>query len=112
MKATGFSSAKATLAKLPSAIQEEFDGANRDNAKLLVDMAKVLIPERTGASRLAIRNTEVADGAQLVDFGPKAKLIEGERGPRPFVNPALKLTRKKRRLRNNKALRQAVKKVS
>lgn len=112
MKKSGFNANRAMLARLPDAVQAKFDDANRDNAELIVDVAQTLIPERSGASRLAIRNTEVGDGAQLIDFGPKAKVIEGNKGPRPFVNPALKLTVKKRRARNRKAVRDAVKAVA
>lgn len=112
MKKSGFDEAQAMISRLSAAAQSEFDAANKDNAELIVDTAKLLIPERSGNSRREIRNSEVADGAQLIRFGSKSKVIEGDKGPRPFVNPALRLTKKRRQARNRKALKNAVKKAT
>ena len=76
-----------------------------------MDLAQVLIPTRTGTNRALIRNIAGADGSQLIDFGPKAKVIEGKRGPRPFVNPALAGTKKARAARSRKAIKDAIKAV-
>jgi len=99
------------LNRITPAIEAQFAKANRDTAEMIVDLAKVLIPERTGASRAEISNTEVEGGGQLINFGQKAKVIEGESGPRPFKNPAMNLTKTKRRARNRKAIKDAIKAV-
>lgn len=112
MKKSGFKATKTMLNKITPEIEAQFARANQDGAELVVDVAKVLIPERSGASRAAIRNIPGADGSQLIDFGPKAKVIEGNKGPRPFANPALKATKKKRQSINRKAIRKAIKAVS
>lgn len=109
MKKTGFGKTRSMLNKITPEIEAQFEAANRDNAEMIIDLAKVLIPEKTGASRLAIRNIPGDDGSQLLDFGPKSKVIEGEKGPRPFANPALAATKKKRAARNRKAIRKAIK---
>ncbi len=111
MKKSGFSATKKMLRKITPEIEAKFEDANRENAEMIVDLAKVLIPERSGASRAAIRNLPGPNGSQLIDFGPKAKVIEGDRGPRPFVNPALAGTKKKRAARSRKAIRDAIKAV-
>ena len=111
MKKSGFGATKAMLNRITPEIEAKFEDANRENAEMIVDMAKVLIPSVTGTNRALIRNMPGADGSQLIDFGPKAKVIEGERGPRPFVNPALKATKKKRDARASKAIRDAIKAV-
>ena len=108
MSLTVTGSAKRLPSKVIKAAKREFASANADNAKLIVDVAKALIPQRTGQSRLAIRNVKIDDGAQIVDFGPKSKVIEGDRGPRAFVNPALAGTKRKRKARNNKATKAAI----
>ncbi|MGC1497291.1 MAG: hypothetical protein WA790_15890 [Sulfitobacter sp.] len=109
MKKSGFATTKAMLNKVGPEVEAQFEAANRDNAEMIVDLAQVLIPERSGASRAAIRNLPGADGSQLIDFGPKAKVIEGRNAPRPFVNPAMKATAKKRKVRNRKAIKDAIK---
>ncbi|KZY05268.1 MULTISPECIES: hypothetical protein [unclassified Sulfitobacter] len=111
MKKTGFNETKALLGRITPEIEAQFEKANRENAEMIVDLAKVLIPEKSGASRAAIRNLPGPDGSQLIDFGQKAKVIEGNRGPRPFVNPAIQATKKKRTARARKALRDAIKAV-
>ncbi len=111
MKKTGFAATKSILNRITPAIEAKFAQANQDNAEMVVDLAKVLIPEATGTNRALIRNLPGADGSQLIDFGPKAKVIEGRSGPRPFVNPALAATKNKRAARNRKAIRDAIKAV-
>jgi hypothetical protein len=112
VKKSGFSATKSMLKRITPEVEAQFENANRDNAEMIVDMAKVLIPEVTGTNRALIRNIPGDDGSQLIDFGPKAKVIEGERGPRPFVNPAMAATKKKRAARNRKAIKDAIKAVS
>lgn len=102
------------LKRITPEIQDQFARANRENAESIVDLAKVLIPQQQsggGTNRALIRNIAGDDGSQLIDFGPKAKVIEGNRGPRPFVNPALNATKKKRAARNRKAIKDAIKAV-
>lgn len=111
MKKTGFKATQSLLKRITPEVEAQFEAANRDNAEMIVDLAKVLIPEKSGANRALVRNMPGADGSQLIDFGPKAKVIEGKRGPRPFVNPALKATKKKRDARNRKAIKDAIKAV-
>lgn len=111
MKKTGFDRVKRILNKLPDEVELTMREANRENGEDVLALARVLIPEKTGASRLAIRGAEVPEGGYLMDFGPKSKVIEGERGPRPFVNPALKATRARRKKRSRKALKDAVKRA-
>jgi len=68
--------------------------------------------KKTGFGKTsAIKKTEIEGGGQLVDFGKKAKVIEGDKAPRPFVNPALKATKKDRDRRARKAIRDAIKAV-
>lgn len=107
MQKSGFDRVQAMLAKITPAIQEALAKANEENAQEIVDLAKVLIENRTGASRAAIGHIANPDGSQLIDFGKKAKVIEGNRGPRPFVNPAMQATKKSRKERNRKAIRDA-----
>lgn len=111
MKKSGFSATTAMLNKITPAVEAKFAEANKDNAESIVDLAKVLISSPTGTNKAMIRNTAGADGSQLIDFGPKAKVIEGNRGPRPFVNPSLAVTKKKRAVRNRKAIKDAIKAV-
>ena len=125
LKTSGMAKVRRMLVKLTPEITEEFESANRDNAELIVDLAKVLIPSRSGVSRSLIRNVPAQDGGQIIDFGPLSKILEGgtvERvtqegesrgvGPaRPFVNPALSGTKAKRNSRNRKAVKVAIKKV-
>lgn len=104
------------LAQLPERIKAKVDLAVRQSGDELVRVAKVLIPvggdvHGDGHEREKITGTQNADGSYLVDFGPKSKVIEGERGPRPFVNPALSVTRKKHGARAKRAVNKAVKEL-
>ncbi|WP_353475520.1 HK97 gp10 family phage protein [Salipiger sp. H15] len=102
------------LSKLERRVKDQVDAANRKSGEELVRTAKVLIPmgadvEKDGRERDKITGTQNPDGSYLVDFGPKSKVIEGDRGPRPFVNPALKVLRKKHGARVRRAVNKAVK---
>lgn len=112
MKKSGFKATRTMLNRITPEIEAQFAKANQDNAESVVDLAQVLIPTRSGVSRAQIRNLSGGDGSQLIDFGPKSKVIEGNRGPRPFVNPSLKATEKARKARNRKAIKDAIKAVS
>jgi hypothetical protein len=111
VKKTGFQATKRMLKKITPEIEAQFAEANKDNAEMIVDLAQVLIPSPTGTNRALIRNIAGEDGSQLIDFGPKAKVIEGKRGPRPFVNPSMAATKKKRMERSRKAIKKAIKAV-
>lgn len=102
------------LSKLERRVKDRVDEANRKSGEELVRTAKVLIPvggdvHKDGHERNKITGTRNADGSYLVDFGPKSKVIEGDRGPRAFVNPALKVLRKKHNARSRRAVNKAVK---
>lgn len=104
------------LSQLPDRIKSKVDKAIAQSGSELVRTAKVLIPvggdvHGDGNERDKITATQNADGSVLVDFGPKSKVIEGESGPRPFVNPALAVTRKKFKARGKRAVNRAVKEL-
>lgn len=104
------------LAQLPDRIKAKVDLAMKQSGDELVRTAKVLIPvggdvHGDGHEREKIVGTQNADGSYLAGFGPKSKVIEGNRGPRPFVNPALSVTRKKHAARAKRAVNRAVKEV-
>lgn len=109
MKKSGFSNTKRLLDKITPEIEAKFATANKENADMVADLARVLIPEVSGSSRLNIRVIPAENGGQIIDFGKKAKVIEGNSGPRPFKNPAMNSTKKKRAARNRKAIRDAIK---
>lgn len=102
------------LSKLERRVKQEVDAGNRKSGEELVRTAKVLIPvgddvHDDGHERGKINGSQNPDGSYLVDFGPKSKVIEGDRGPRAFVNPALKVLRKRRLNRAKRAVNKAVK---
>lgn len=104
------------LADLPDRIKKNVDRSTKASGDELIRIAKVLIPvggdvHGDGHERDKITGTQNADGSYLADFGPKSKVIEGERGPRPFVNPALAVTRKKHKARAKRAVNKAVKEL-
>jgi hypothetical protein len=109
MQKDGFDRVAKMLARIGPEVTAHFAEANRLNAEEVVDLAKVLIPQRTGASRAAIGNYATDNGGQLLDFGKKAKVIEGDRGPRAFVNPAMDATKASRKARNKAAMKDVVK---
>lgn len=96
------------LSQLPDRIKAKVDEATAKSGTELINIAKVLIPNVTGTNRALIKGTANSDGSYLCDFGPKAKVIEENR---PFVNPALAVTRKKHKARAKRAVNQAVKAV-
>ena len=87
MKKTGFDRVKRILNKLPDEVELTMQEANRENGEDVLALARVLIPERpteSDGNRHLIRGAEVPGGGYLMDFGPKSKVIEGEKGPRPL----------------------------
>lgn len=107
--ATGFGKTIRGLKALSPEIHEHLTEANRENGRILERVAKVFVPVRSGRSKAEINSRDLDQDTVLVDFGPKAKVIEGRKGPRPFVNPALRATRKKRRANAQRAIREAAK---
>jgi hypothetical protein len=104
------------LTQLPARIKAKIDQEIQKSADELVRTAKVLIPvggdeHGDGHERDKIVSIPQAEGAVLVDFGPKSKVIEGGNAPRPFVNPALAVTRKRHAARAKRAVSRAVKEV-
>ncbi len=102
------------LKSLPTHLEAKVGAAVKKSADELVRTSKVLIPvggdiHGDGHEREKITATQVDVMAFEVDFGPKAKVIEGDSGPRPFVNPALKVTRKRNGARIRRAVKAAVK---
>lgn len=102
------------LKKTHPAIMKYVREANHKSGAELIRTAKVLIPSggdvhKDGSERDKIRGTANADGSYLCDFGPKSKVIEGNSGPRPFVNPALAVTRKRHAARAKRAMSKGVK---
>lgn len=89
-------------------ILKQVGDANRASGDELIRIARILHPG-DGENKAAIQGTANADGSYLADFGPKAKVTEGESGPRPFVNPALSVTRKKHKARAKRALKRGIK---
>jgi hypothetical protein len=94
------------LAQLKAMAPQNIADANRKSGEELIRISKVLIPVVTNTNRALIEGTANADGSFLCDFGPKAKVIEENR---PFVNPALSVTRKKHTARAKRAIKKAVK---
>lgn len=102
------------LSQLDQLVLNRMARINKLSGDELIRTARVLIPtggdvHGDGAERDKIIGTHNSDGSYLADFGPKSKVIEGDRGPRPFVNPALAVTRKKHAARARAAVNKAVK---
>lgn len=123
VRKVGFKRVERLLNELPETTTKHLKQAQEDNAQEVTRIARVLVPVgETGRSKAAIKATAVGNG-QLMDFGPLSSILEGGTrdrfhksgkgvgaGPaRPFVNPAMKATAKKRTDRIRKALRDAVK---
>jgi hypothetical protein len=102
----GADKVRRSLSQLSLNAQDKLAKANTTSGAELIRLAKILIPVDTGASRAAIEGTANADGSYLCDFGPKAKVIEENR---PFVNPALAVTRRKHKNRAKRAMKAAIK---
>lgn len=107
-KVIGGDKVARAIAKARVLVEKHMADANRKNGDEVIRRAKVLHPG-DGVNRAAIKGTPQTDGSYLCDFGPKAKVTEGKRGPSPFVNPALQSTRKQRKARQRRAVRKAVK---
>lgn len=99
------------LSALPDRIKKKVDQATKKSGDELIATAKVLIPVKSGKSRADIKGTQNSDGSYLADFGAKSKVIEGENSPRPFVNPALSVTRKRHKNRAKRAVNKAAKEL-
>ena len=112
MKMTGSDKVKRMMRELPSAIEKHAEMANRESAEDMAAVARALIPSVTGENRAKIRTFPGEGTGHVVDFGDKAKVIEGDRGPRPFVNPAIRATKDSRRKRAAKAARDAIKEAA
>lgn len=102
------------LSKTHASIMKYVKEANHKSGAELISVARVLIPSggdvhKDGAERGKIIGIANADGSYLCDFGPKSKVIEGDSGPRPFVNPALSVTRKRHAARAKRAMSKGVK---
>lgn len=113
MKVIGADRVARKLAQLPDRIKRKVDAAVKQSADELVRTAKVLIPvaddvHKDGHEREKISAAQNGDGSVLVDFGPKSKVIEDKR---PFVNPALVVTRKRHAGRAKRAIKSAVREV-
>jgi len=123
LKTSGLKQQKRRLASIGKRAVSQFELANKENAELIVDTAKALVPVATGTSRALIRNIDGPEGSQIVDFGPISRILEGGteervsktgkksgKGPAlPFKNPAMDATKTKRYARNRKAVRDAIK---
>lgn len=109
MKITGANKVKGMMRRLPAEIGHHSAMANKDNAEAVASLARVFIPSVTGANRAKIRTFPGEGNGYVVDFGDKAKVIEGRNAPRPFVNPALRATKAERSARARKATRDAIK---
>lgn len=114
MSVEGADRVRRKLDKLKDRVAQAMSDANQRNGEDILRVAKILVPvgadvEGDGHERGKITGERRADGSYLLDFGPKSRVIEGDRGPRPFVNPALSVTRKRRASRARRAINKAVK---
>lgn len=98
------------LSALKAAVDSEIALANTRSGEDLIRGARILHPG-DGSTKAEIRGTANADGSYLASFGSKAKVTEGDRGPRPFVNPVLRYYRKRFSGRYRRAVNKAVKRV-
>jgi len=93
-------------------VAEKIKAAQADgvvkNGEDVVRVAKLAVPVETGDSKTDIAGRRVDQG-YMVDFGPKSKVIEGDNAPRPFANPSLKATRKRRKNRSRRLVNKAIK---
>jgi hypothetical protein len=110
MTVEGADRLKRRLQSLPGRVKLRQAAAVARNGEDLISVARVLVPVVEGDARAEIRGGMQGEG-YLADFGSHAKVIEGDSGPRPFVNPALSYTRKRRSGRHRRALKQAMKDV-
>lgn len=124
MTVLGADALRRKLSKLDDKIMKHVAKANQASGEELIRIAKVLVHSPNGKSRAAIKGTANADGSYFCDFGPLSKVLEGGRkdaiadpggenigttAARPFVNPALQVTRKKHSARAKRAMKKGVK---
>lgn len=98
------------LRSLKKNVADDIEKSNERTGKEMVRIARLLHPG-DGETRDDIQGQSNADGSYLVDFGDKAKVTEGDRGPRPYVNPTLSVMRDKARRRMRYAVNKAVKRT-
>ena len=108
MSVSGSGKVNRKLIKLRKSLQGDTAAANKTGGRAMVRTAKALIPEVSGDSRDDIDMTVFRDGSVLVNFGQKARVIEADRGPRPFVGPTKKKELKKHKDRVRRAISKAV----
>lgn len=108
MTVIGADKVRRKLSLLDKRIMKHVAAANHASGQELIRIATVLHPG-DGENKAAIKGTANVDGSYLCDFGPRSKVTEGENAPRPFVNPALSVTRKKHKARAARALKRGVK---
>ncbi|WP_420415922.1 hypothetical protein [Marinovum algicola] len=96
--------------RLHRVVQAEVERAIEKNGEDLVRGARVLHPG-DGETRAEIKGRKLSGGGYLVDMGSKAKVTEGDRGPRPYINPVLKAFAKRHKGRVRRAVNKAVKRV-
>lgn len=99
------------LMNLRKTLAAETAAANATSGRAMVRTAKALIPVESGDSQDDIEATQFKDGSVLVNFGQKARVIEGDRGPRPFVGPTKKREIKKHKDRVRRAISKAVRRA-
>jgi len=120
VKKTGFDGVRAKLRNLGPKAERTFEAVNRESGEEIVALAKVLVPEGdTGRARSSITGRPWEGTSYMVDFGPMARILEGDTKPRttkagenrgirvgtPFANPAIQNTRSKRMARYRKAVK-------
>jgi hypothetical protein len=109
MSVTGDGRVNRRLRNLAKSGPHAVGQASAVTGRSMVRIAKALIPVDSGDTQDEIEMTQFRDGSVLVNFGQKAKVIEGGKGPHPYVNPTLKVERKRHRARVNRALKKALK---
>lgn len=98
------------LRRLKTVVDREVNVAMARNGDDLIRTARILHPG-DGDNKAEITGSPRPDGSYLADFGSRAKVTEGDNAPRPFVNPALTVTAKRRKARGSRAVSKAVKEV-
>jgi hypothetical protein len=108
MSVTGSGKVNRRLMDLRKNLARDTAAANATSGRAMVRLARALIPVVSGDSQDEIEATQFRDGSVLVDFGQKARVIEADRGPRPFVGPTKKRELKKHKDRVRRAISKAV----
>lgn len=117
MTIEGTKKASDRLAGIGKKLARRLSKTNIKNAEEIADVARILVPLGTKDEQARTRSqitTEVVPDSKgggtdavMIDFGPRAKVVEGNKGPTPFVNPALEVTRNRRRARIRRAIKAA-----